>query len=428
MTNMIKKIDELCLRLFSNKLISNGLVMITLATAAVYFCMASVLNPWSVKLPALDSAVWLRCGVGMLQGDVMYVDIWDHKGPVLFLIHYLGLMLTPHSLTGVWLLECVFLFASFMGFYLTASLISESKMVRVLAVLCPMHCFSSYFVDGDIVEEWALPFMAFSLYFFAGYLKTAQLKKKHIFLAGVFCALSFLLNGNLISIWAAFVPVIFFKIIFEKKWDDLKQCCIYFLAGLFFILAITAGVLVIQGSFGAFLEAYFGFNQSYIGSNILYKIYTGAINAAYFDPWFGYVHVGLLVLLLHQRRLDWKYSAFIYSGAALVLLNLSGRPYTHYLLQLIPCMVIPFAVTINTLYMWCRARKEFVFIIFLIFFGWVRFDVDAYTERIQNTMNVEDNNNYAGGPVENYLIVNEWLNYRWSDEQIEKWVINDTDK
>ena len=55
--HLIKKLDETCLKIFSNKWIGNGLVVITFAVAAFYFSMISVLNPWSVKLPALDSAV-----------------------------------------------------------------------------------------------------------------------------------------------------------------------------------------------------------------------------------------------------------------------------------------------------------------------------------------------------------------------------------
>lgn len=423
--DILKKTDEICLKIFSNKTISRGLVMITLAVAAVYFCMVSVLNPWAVKLPSLDSAVWLRCGVGMVQGDVMYVDMWDHKGPFLFLIHYIGLLLTPHSLTGVWILECIFAFANLVGLYLTASLISENRLVRTLAVLGSMHGFYYYFSDGDVVEEWALPFFAFSLYFFGRYLKTGELKKIHILLAGVFCALSFLLNGNLISVWVAFVPIIVLKLVMEKDWKSIGQCCLYFLSGFLAVLLITVGVLVLQGSFGAFLDAYFGFNNSYIDGKTWYDYYSAVITSIYMDPWFGYVHVGFLMILLHQRKWNWKWSAFFYSGVSLVLLNMSGRQYEHYSMQLVPCMIIPAAMITNVLYDWCKSRKEFLIIIALLFMVWVRFDVDTYTEKINNTMNINDRNDYAGGKLENYLIINEWIQYRWSDEQIEEWVIND---
>ena len=424
--HILKKVDEVCLKVFSNKLIASGFVVAVLSVTAVYFCMASVLNPWSVKLPALDSAVWLRCGVGMLQGDIMYVDMWDHKGPILFFIHFLGLAMTKHSITGVWILECVSLFVALLGFYFVTSLVTENKLVRLVSVLGTMHGYYYYFAEGDIVEEWALPFIAFSVYFFGRYLKTNELKELHIFLAGAFCAVSFLLNGNLVSAWVAFVPVIFVKLIMEKNWKHMQKCCVYFLSGLLFVILVTVGILAIQGALGEFLQAYFGFNNSYIEGNTISKLYSAVITSAYKDPWFGYVHIGSLIVLLHHRKVDWKYSAFLYSCVTLVLLNMSGRQYEHYSMQLVPCMVIPTVIVANALFCLCRDNKEFIVILFLFFMVWVRFDIGAYTEKIKNTMNTADRNDYAGGKVENYLIINEWINYRWTDKQIEEWVIKDT--
>ena len=82
----------------------------------------------------------------------------------------------------------------------------------------------------------------------------------------------------------------------------------------------------------------------------------------------------------------------------------------------------------DALFRLCKDNKEFIFILALLFIVWVRFDINDYTDKIKNTMNSADRNDYAGGKVENYLIVNEWINYRWTDEQIEEWVINDAQK
>lgn len=426
MKSMIKRADEFCIKLFSNKWISGGLVLLTLAACAVYFCMGSVLHPWSVKLPSLDSTVWLRCGVGMLRGDTMYVDLWDHKGPFLFVIHYLGLSLTPHSLTGLWILECIFLFLALLGLFYTAQLVSENKLVSVVAVLGTMHGLYYYFDDGDIVEEWALPLIAFSLYFFVRYLKTGELKKWQIVLAGCFGALAFLLNGNLISVWIAFVPIIGLRLVLKKQWRALGQCCICFLSGLLGVFLVFAVVLTAQGAIRPFLEAYFGFNQGYIAGNSLYQCYSAVIASFYKDPWFGYAHIGCLIALLHQKKWDQIFYVFFYSGVTLLMLNMSGRQYSHYGMQLVPCMILPTAVVTGMLYRWCRTNREFLVVLALLFVVWVRFDVGDYSTKIRNTMNTEDRNDYAGGDLDNYLIVNEWLNGRWTDEQIEEWVINDS--
>ena len=205
------------MKLYTEKKAGIILIMLGFLGAAIFIAMASTLNPWSMKLPHLDSAVWLRCAVEMKQGKTIYVDVWNHKGPVLFAIQYLGLTLTPHSLTGIWGLECLCVFLLLWSFYLVAGLVSERRPVRFLASVLSLHSFYYFYQQGNCVEEWALPLIGFFLYFFARYLKTERIIRREIILAGAFMGLSFLLNGNLVAVWVCFVPVIGIKLIWQKK-------------------------------------------------------------------------------------------------------------------------------------------------------------------------------------------------------------------
>lgn len=421
MTNLYKKIGKGSSEKNKKRVVS----IIILVVSAVYFSMASVLNPWSVKLPSLDSAVWLSCTIELLEGKVMYVDMWDHKGPLLFFIHYVGLMLSKHSLTGIWILECIFLFITFIGLYQTASLIVDNEFVKIVSVLGCMHGFIKYYMDGDVVEQWALPFLSFSLYFFSKYLKTEQINQREIFFSGVFMAASFLLNGNLISVWIAYIPMLIGIMCKHKNWRHLYTSIILFLSGFMLIIVMTASVLVLQGALDEFIYIYFGFNHSYISDNNPINYYSAVMSLIYNDPWFGYVHVGLLISLLHKKKIDWRYSCFLYSFITLIVSNLSGRQYDHYGMQLIPCMIIPISSINIKIYSWCKDMKEYVVILLMLFALWGRFEMEAYTEKVLNTMSLEDRNDYAGGRIENYLLINKWLGYRWSEEQLEKWVIND---
>ena len=394
--------------------------------AAIFIAMASTLNPWSMKLPHLDSAVWLRCAVEMKQGKTMYVDVWDHKGPVLFAIQYLGLTLTPHSLTGIWLLECLCVFWLLWSFYLTAGLVSERRFVRFLASVLSLHSFYYFYQHGNCVEEWALPFISISLYFFAKYLQTEGIVRWEILLAGAFMGLSFLLNGNLVAVWICFVPVIAIKLIWQKKWKELGQCALCFGGGFLAVVSVTLLVLGLQGALGAFLQAYFGFNASYVSGVTLRSFISAVLNFAYWDSWFGYVHILLLFLLVHRGKPDWKWFSLLYSAVSLIMINISGRGYEHYGLQLIPCMIIPMTVCVEAVRNWCRNHWEFLFVVAVVSVVWLRFEAAHYQELITWTLTEEGDNSYAGGKVENYTIVNEWLNGKWSDEAIDKWVVNDT--
>ena len=63
------------------------------------------LYPGNNRPPTEDSSVFLYIGKRMLEGKLPYRDLFDHKGPILYLIEVLGLCLSPQSTDGVWVLE-----------------------------------------------------------------------------------------------------------------------------------------------------------------------------------------------------------------------------------------------------------------------------------------------------------------------------------
>ena len=70
------------------------------------------LYPGNHLSPEWDSAVFLYIGRRMTEGKIPYLDLFDHKGPLLYLIEYLGCLLTPGRFAGVWFFEIVSLFVT----------------------------------------------------------------------------------------------------------------------------------------------------------------------------------------------------------------------------------------------------------------------------------------------------------------------------
>ena len=129
----------------------------------LYFCSKCSplypLNDWP------DANVFLSAGKGMVEGRVMYRDLYDHKGPLLFALHALCALLAPDSFLGVWMLEIV-LFAAFLwiAYRLIALYANETFAFLSAAVLGLMLLTSLSFQMGDSAEELALPMMLYPLY------------------------------------------------------------------------------------------------------------------------------------------------------------------------------------------------------------------------------------------------------------------------
>lgn len=133
------------------------------STVLMFFCSKCSpvypLNDWP------DANVFLSAGKGMIQGKVMYRDLYDHKGPLLFALHALCALVTTKSFFGVWLVEIV-LFTLFL--YISKQLIALYANDRIaffsMAPLGFILLVSISFQMGDSAEELALPMMLYPLY------------------------------------------------------------------------------------------------------------------------------------------------------------------------------------------------------------------------------------------------------------------------
>ena len=58
----------------------------------------------------VDQSVFVYVAKGILQGEAPYLDRWDHKGPLLYLINLIGLIIDENW--GMWVIQGLFLLGS----------------------------------------------------------------------------------------------------------------------------------------------------------------------------------------------------------------------------------------------------------------------------------------------------------------------------
>ncbi len=95
-------------------------------------------------------------GWRLLHGEMPYVQVWDHKPPVIFLIDALGLALGGGSWWGIWALELVFtgLAAAFCLRILRRAFGDAPAYVGVALFLLTLRIL---LYGGNFTEEYALP-------------------------------------------------------------------------------------------------------------------------------------------------------------------------------------------------------------------------------------------------------------------------------
>ncbi|MBK9926799.1 MAG: glycosyltransferase family 39 protein [Anaerolineales bacterium] len=171
-------------------------------------------NPNNVPVPSRDSGVFLYIGWRILNGDIPYRDVWDHKPPLIYYIDALGLSLTPKSLWGVWTIEFIFIFLTILLIYkalnrelgifpaLTGTIILTSGLLSIIN-------------RGNVTEEYALVFQALCIYLFIR-AREKNYPPIQMLWIGLCGGMAFYFKQTTIGVWITFVILLVLTRIKQK--------------------------------------------------------------------------------------------------------------------------------------------------------------------------------------------------------------------
>ena len=129
---------------------------------AVTICVLIVLTLNSfIEYPGRDASAFVYVAEGVLEGEIPYLDRWDHKGPVIYLINLLGLVIG--GLWGIWFVQTAFLIGlTWLAFKVVRQHFGVDAALFSVAVLLVYV----WRLGGNLTEYYALLFQFGSLYLF----------------------------------------------------------------------------------------------------------------------------------------------------------------------------------------------------------------------------------------------------------------------
>ncbi|MCH5257520.1 MAG: hypothetical protein J1D87_09510 [Lachnospiraceae bacterium] len=324
--------------------------------AAFVFLLKSPLNFWIRGDAETDSSVYKTVAFMMSRGYMPYRDSFDHKGPLTYLVNLLGMQFDEYC--GVWIIEFVTVFATFAGMYKIARL----RCNKIFSCLCILICGSllyDYFEGGNMVEEYAMPFIAVSLYIFLDYFLNRKIDRLRLAVCGGCLGAVFLLRPNMISVWIVFSIAVLVDCLIKKKNRDLLEFIIFFLIGFVIVTLPVVIWLAANGCFEAFVE-------NYIRFNMIYSAAKG--EGEKWNAYFYFINKTLIIFALlimgYLCSIKYKFSAkdklaikdkftidavllyvtyLIYLLVTILLISMSGMPYAHYGMILVPAIAFPMA-------------------------------------------------------------------------------------
>lgn len=225
---------------------------------------------------AADPHIYSSVGRGMMEGLVPYRDLFDQKGPLIFLLY--GLVQWGwNSFTSVLLVEVVCLSFSLMYAYRLALFrVGRRKAFLVTLTLPYLLCKFSYFENGGNPSEFLLPLQFMGMYWVAGLYRFPERFSswKTGFVLGIGVAAALMAKFNICCFW---VFPILIAAVFCWKRKKILSFLIGSLTGMSCVILPVLFYFLYHHSLVFLKEGYFLFS-TYYG---LYASSPGVVLAQY---------------------------------------------------------------------------------------------------------------------------------------------------
>lgn len=297
-----------------------------------------------LRLPSLFEPYWygdegIYQAVAMLvkNGAPLYSGAWENKPPLLLIIYAL-LNSDQFLIRG---LSLIFGLVSIWFFYFVAKkLFPSSKYASIVSTAVYAVVFGTRIIEGNIANAenfMLLPILAAAalVLYGKGFKKSRQMIS--YFSAGLLLSFAFLIKIVAIFDFLAFGYFIFITSLSEFK-NNLISKLIPFALGFLIPIILTVIYFFFGDHFKDFTNAFLVSNVGYVGINNVFIIPQGLL----------ILKASLLAIfslfVLWKRNKIHKSILFILIWFSFALFDsfFSQRPYTHYLIMLLPafCLMI----------------------------------------------------------------------------------------
>lgn len=204
--------------------------------AAFFLLLTSTSSPLYPMNVWVDSNSFMTMGKGMISGLVPYQDLFEQKGPLLYLIHGLGWLIDNTGFLGVYIFEVI---------SLTITLILASKLVQLFVspiysyLIIPVFTFlilvSRNFDSGDSAEEFCFALIMGAFYLMAKHFKHPEPQPMHSWTAlllGVLAGCAFMIKFTMLGLWIGLAIVLAIDCIRRRKFAELLRIAGFFICGI----------------------------------------------------------------------------------------------------------------------------------------------------------------------------------------------------
>lgn len=295
-----------------------------------------------------DNAVFYLMGKAILDGKVLYKDIFDHKTPYIYFINALASMFDKNHV-GLFIITSIVLFISLYFTYKIVRLFIDNLYLALLA-----STFISLFLNNANItlgflrtEGYAIALLLPSAYLFLKFFLSdaKRFKLSHIYLIGILAGLNLFINVKASILYVPFAISVFVVLINYKNIKNIVLCFVFGLAGVV-VASLPAIIYVVNNNcINEAVDAIFRINS-------IYSYYDSSVNSfheskletiltvARMHPILtSIIVIELLCIALYKTKKSIKLPTLFSFLLCLSYTIFVNRPYTYYYTIIIPYLI-----------------------------------------------------------------------------------------
>ncbi|MBQ2991300.1 MAG: hypothetical protein IJD60_08445 [Clostridia bacterium] len=316
----------------------------TLALAVVFSLIFYTCNSPLGPAVGSDNAMYLTMGTALARGYAPYTQIFDHKGPLLFILQAIPQLFTSgYSTLAVFVQEVLFLFACLL---VLGRMARRTGVSRFAVQMIYLAVYARLTDGGNLTEEYSNLFTLIGLDAMLSVFddgdglggRDARALFRPALALGVTAMLSFMLRANNVLVTVCAVGAVALCMLPARRFAQLGVCALGVLAGCALAAAPIVAWLMRYGVLG---DAFYGA----IIHNMMYAD-TGDVPRSYmlFHMHYGHYAIfiavltclGALAYYIRTRRIPLALAMMAGAAAGGFAAFISHKFYYHYQMLAVP--------------------------------------------------------------------------------------------
>jgi len=333
-----------------------------LLISALFLLIATKSSPLYPFNDWVDVNASFTMGKAMMNGKVLYRDIFDHRGPLLYFINGLAYSLSNTSFLGLFVFEVIsfsiFLYFSFRTFNI---FLVKAISLMALPLLAVTILNSTGFMHGGSPEELCIPLVAISLFSLIYYCKNIypeSMPNKWIFLNGIIAGSVLWIKYSFLGFWFGWiVSILTITLVKHGFLQTLKNALIFLLGMLIptipWLIYFGINHAIYDWIYAYFIINLIGYSKATSFLSFICNTFRGILLHLVQNPLLSIVqYFGLFVLLIYKKFLDsfWHRLGLL---LCYIFLSLSvfggGQLYYYYFLIFSPFLILGLIVILQLL-------------------------------------------------------------------------------